>query len=134
MLYIVSPSGVTSFDVEIILCDTFLSRFSGAMFQRRIDNDEGYWFPGVGSVHTMMMGEPISLIYYGEEGRVLRYRRKMEPHRVSWGPSGTRGVLELNYDRPGDVISEGRTSFIRFSQELCERAGEPALAYGDSSQ
>lgn len=131
MLRIVNPSGATSFDVEINLCDTFLSRFCGAMFQRRIADSEGYWLPGVGSVHSMFMKEPISLIYYGEEGRVLRYQRSMVPYRLSFGPTGSRGVLELNHDRLGDALDGEDTCFIRLPEELCKRAGEPTLIDSD---
>jgi uncharacterized membrane protein (UPF0127 family) len=131
MIYFHGPDGRRDdVDVRIQLCDRFLTRFSGAMFQRRICPDEVYWLPGVRSVHTIGMAEPISLIFYGEEGRVLRYEPSVPPYRIRLGPSDTKGVLEFDANRLSNLSIPVNKAKFRVPDDLSKRVQELDLIQG----
>jgi len=75
------------------------------------------------------MNEPMSLLFYGEGGRVLSYRPNVGPGQIHHPPADSRGILELGPDRLKPRSYTDEATWIGLPPNLCEAANRQELAY-----
>ena len=89
---------------KIIFAKTFLQQSLGLMFRDCIPHDFGLWFefkkPKTIFVHTFFMQFPIDAIFFGDNQKVVRIVRNMQP----WKVVKVEGVKEFLEVKGGTII------------------------------
>lgn len=109
-------------DLRIHVARSFADRFIGLMGQPEVPVGCGVAFPRCSSIHMFHMRTPIDVVWLGRpdgsgEARVLRVVRRLAPGKISFGPTGTWGVLEL---APG-AIDPGNDPISLVAESLSKR-------------
>lgn len=88
-------SGVTLAE-RATRADNPWTRFRGLMLRGGLAPGEALDIRGDSSIHMMFMRFPIDAVFYTEDGRVTRVRRRLRPWvGLAFGGRGTKGVVEL---------------------------------------
>jgi uncharacterized membrane protein (UPF0127 family) len=77
------------------LATAFWPRLKGLLGRRKLDADEGIYFPNCSSIHMLGMLFAIDVLYVDSEMKVLRVVENLRPWRLSMCV-GARGVVELS--------------------------------------
>lgn len=89
---------------KIVTVKTPLQQAIGLMFRKSIPYDYGVWFefdkPKTAVVHTYFMRFNIDIIFFGENQKVIRIVRNMQP----WKVVKVEGVKEFLEVKGGTVI------------------------------
>lgn len=100
---------------DILMANSFYTRFIGLMFKPTLDEVEGLWLTKTKQIHTCWMRFPIDVIYlkklsgrdssltFEETYQVVAVEEKMMPWRVGKWVSQATDVLEL---KAGMIMSK----------------------------
>jgi uncharacterized protein len=88
------------------LAEGFWPRLRGLLFTRPLGEGEGLLIDPCQSVHTVMMGYSIDVLFLDKNGRVAHLIDAMRPYRASKFVWSARSVLEL----PAGTAARTRTA------------------------
>ncbi|MHB1132083.1 MAG: DUF192 domain-containing protein [Chloroflexota bacterium] len=77
------------------LAKGFWARTRGLLFSPPLEEGEGLLIQPCQSVHTVMMGYPIDVLFLDKDARIAHLIRSMPPYRASRLVWKARSVLEL---------------------------------------
>ncbi|MCU7906772.1 MAG: DUF192 domain-containing protein [Candidatus Thiodiazotropha sp. (ex Epidulcina cf. delphinae)] len=81
--------------LQVRLADGYLSRLSGLLGKKRLNDSEGLLLKRCSAVHTIGMRYPLDLVFMDRQGKVLKCREGVKPCRAVAG-GGAYYTLELN--------------------------------------
>ena len=84
----------------------FWPRARGLLFSSPLLEGQGLWLDPCQSVHTILMGYPIDVLFLDKENRVAHLIQAMPPYRASRFVWRARSVLEL----PAGTVARTRTA------------------------
>ena len=79
--------------IEIIECKTFLSRFKGFMFKKKINC--ALLFNKCNSIHTFFMKSNIDVIMCDKENKILYYYNNLAKNKIIWPHKNVYRTIEL---------------------------------------
>lgn len=74
------------------------------MIGRSFRSFDALIFPRCRSIHTCFMSRPLDVIFLDQDHRVVDYHESFRPWKMTFGPRGTRTVIELP---PGTLCGIG---------------------------
>jgi len=80
-------------EIEIIECKTFLSRFKGFMFKKKINC--ALLFNKCNSIHTFFMKSNIDVIMCDKENKILYYYNNLGKNKIIWPHKNVYKTIEL---------------------------------------
>jgi uncharacterized membrane protein (UPF0127 family) len=81
--------------LHIQTANNFRQRLQGLLFRPALQAHQALLITRCNSVHTCFMGYALDLAYLDAQGQVLGVVHNLKPWRLSWGPRGSRQVLEM---------------------------------------
>ena len=83
--------------MEIIFCDTFISKFLGLMFTRKADRVLVFRFENEKKValHMFFVFYPIDVVYLNSDKKIVELKPYLRPFSVYFPKNKARYVLEL---------------------------------------
>lgn len=87
------PSGAVVASVERL--SGFWERGVGVIGRAALPVSEGLWFPGVSSIHTMLVAFPLDVLFLDAEFRLLRAVVGVPPWRPLVARFGASHTIEL---------------------------------------
>jgi uncharacterized membrane protein (UPF0127 family) len=81
---------------KIEIAATFFQRLIGLLGRRSLDENQGLYFPGVRSIHTLFMKFPIDVLFLDDAFTVVKKVHCLRPYRWAMGMRKTRNTLELS--------------------------------------
>ena len=79
--------------MEIIYCNTFISRLKGFMFKKNFDY--ALCFPKCNSIHTFFMREKIDIYMTDKDYNILYKKKNMKPWRIILPKKGVYYTFEF---------------------------------------
>ncbi len=80
-------------ELPIYWAISFFERLKGLMFQKNIKH--GLIFSKPGSLHTSFMCEPIDIVFWDKDKKVIKVIEGMKPWRISGYQLKAKAALEL---------------------------------------
>lgn len=77
---IISEKDGTIIADQVILADTFFSRFVGWMFKQSVHNMEAILLEPCNSIHTFFMRNSIDVIFLDKDNLVIYLKKEMVPY------------------------------------------------------
>ena len=90
-------------EIDILIADTFLTRFAGLMFRQKLPAATGLFLAPCNSVHMCFMRFAIDVIFLDKEGKVVHIEEAMTPRSVSGNVREACDVVELNAFRAREL-------------------------------
>jgi len=80
-------------DIPIYLASSFFERLMGLMFKKNINY--GLIFYNPGSLQTSFMREPIDILFWDKDKKIIKVIEKMKPWRITGLNLKAKAALEL---------------------------------------
>jgi len=87
---------------EVMIADTFLSRFVGLLNRNFINGDEGLFLKKCSSIHCFFMKFSIDAVYLSKDMQVL-YKETLKPWEIGKIVKNTKHILELKEGKSSEV-------------------------------
>ena len=91
------------------LAKSFWARSRGLLFSAPLAAGEGLLIEPCNSVHTVMMGYPIDVLFLEKDGRIAHLIKAMPPYRASrivWRAHSTLELPAGTAERTGTVVGD----------------------------
>ncbi len=92
---------------NVIIADTFFSRFKGLLGRKSINTDEGLLLKNCSSIHCFFMKFTIDAVYLSEDMEVL-YKETIKPWGIGKIIKNTRHILEIPENASQAMQTGGR--------------------------
>jgi uncharacterized membrane protein (UPF0127 family) len=89
-----------------------VARTLGLLGRTSMSDDEGMWFDGCNSIHTLFMRVPIDVVFLDRNGVVVLVAAGVKPNRPLVADRGARTVVEL---ASGSCAREGIVEGMRLT-------------------
>ena len=66
-------------DIEVLIADTFFTRFAGLMFRKKLPAATGLFLAPCNSVHMCFMRFTIDVIYLDKDCRIVKVVKNLKP-------------------------------------------------------
>lgn len=71
-------------ELQILIADTFWTRFRGLLGTSALGNFEGMLLCDCNSVHMIGMWYALDIVYLDKDGRILKIIENLRPWQMSW--------------------------------------------------
>jgi uncharacterized protein len=88
--------------LDIHICQTFMTRLSGALLQKRLDKRTAFWLCPCQSVHTFGMREPITLFFVDRALTILEVVPALWPYSVR-AHARAHSVIEMGLKQADEI-------------------------------
>ena len=83
---------------KLLVRATFLGRFRGLLFHRKLEAGAAMLLVATKRVHTHGMLFPLDLYFFSGSMRLIDSRHRVMPRKLPKSPQGTQHILEIPYD------------------------------------
>ena len=92
---------------KAIFADTFLKRFKGLMFDKKMEGYDALVIKPCKSIHTCFMKYSIDVVFLNEKFQIVKIKRNMRPWKMTPFYFSSTQVVEFENGRIDQELKEG---------------------------